>query len=84
MFGGLMAVFEGGSLPSGSPYLLAAIVALWALLHSFEIPDHPETAAFTLKFPSLHYALPSGEDKSLLDDSDDEEGTYEMSESVRL
>lgn len=85
LFGGLMALFEGGSLPSGSPYLLAAIGALWALLHSFELPDHPETMG-ALKFPSLNYILPSKENKALLDDTSDDEddSTYEMSESVRL
>ena len=81
-----MALFEGGSLPSGSPYLLAAIGSLWALLHSFELPEHPDVDPSGIKFPSINYSIPSKEKRALLlySSDEDEDGSYEMSESVRL
>lgn len=36
-FGGLMALYEDSEI-SGAPYLLATVLVLWALLHTFEIP----------------------------------------------
>ena len=69
-----MVLFEGGSLIPGAPYLLAAISALWALLHSYELPVPPEVLP-TYEFPSMKYRIPSREDTRLLEDipSDEED-----------
>lgn len=40
VFGSLMYLFEKSPWP-GAPYLLAAGIALWALLHSLELPPEP-------------------------------------------
>ncbi len=40
IFGSLMALFEDAPLP-GAPYLLAAMIALWSFVHTFELPDEP-------------------------------------------
>jgi len=37
LFGSLMSLFEHHFVP-GAPYLLVSFMALWALLHSFELP----------------------------------------------
>jgi hypothetical protein len=70
-----MVLFEGGTLLPGAPYLLAAVGALWALLHSFELPVPPEMAQPAYKFPSLNYRIPSREESRLLEEipSDEEE-----------
>jgi hypothetical protein len=69
-----MVLFEGGSLLPGAPYLLAAIGALWALLHSYELPV-PREVLPAYEFPSLKYRIPSREDTRLLEEipSDDED-----------
>lgn len=36
-FGGLMALYEDSEI-SGAPYMLATVLVLWALLHTYEIP----------------------------------------------
>ena len=41
LFGGLMQLYSSTNVP-GAPYLLAAIVSAFALLHSFELPSAPE------------------------------------------
>ena len=43
LFGFLMAIFEGTPVP-GAPYLCAAVLTLWAFLHSYELPPEPEVA----------------------------------------
>lgn len=70
-----MVLFEGGSIIPGAPYLLAAIGALWALLHSFELPVPPEVVMPAFEFPSLNYRISSREETRLLEEipSDDEE-----------
>lgn len=40
-FGGLMALYEDSEI-SGAPYLLATVLVLWALLHTFELPRNPD------------------------------------------
>jgi MFS family permease len=42
-FGLLMSLYEDSPVP-GAPYLLASVLAFWALLHSFELPAEPEVA----------------------------------------
>jgi MFS transporter, DHA1 family, tetracycline resistance protein len=49
VFGGLMFLFEDTPMP-GAPYLLAAVVAAWALLHSYELPtdlDHLQLISYS-------------------------------------
>jgi predicted MFS family arabinose efflux permease len=41
LFSGLMSLFEDTDLP-GAPYILAAIISIWALLHSMELPFNAE------------------------------------------
>lgn len=36
-----MSLFEHAPLP-GAPYVIASVVAVWAFLHSFELPDDAE------------------------------------------
>ncbi len=36
-----MALFEYTTFP-GAPYLVAGVLALWALLHTYEFPTDPE------------------------------------------
>ena len=43
LFGFLMAIFEGTPVP-GAPYLCAAVLTLWAFLHSYELPPEPDMA----------------------------------------
>lgn len=40
-FGFLMGIFESTPNP-GAPYLLACVLSVWSLLHSFELPKQPE------------------------------------------
>lgn len=40
-FGGLMGLYEDSEI-SGAPYLLATIMVLWALLHTYDIPKDPD------------------------------------------
>ena len=72
-----MVLFEGGSLSPGAPYLLAAVCALWALLHSFELPVPPEISVPLFKFPSFNYSVPSQEKQRLLEEIDSDEETQE-------
>jgi MFS family permease len=44
IFGGLMSLY-GDTAHPGAPYLLTGIIALWALLHSLQLPNDPEAAA---------------------------------------
>mmetsp|Transcript_27316 Transcript_27316/g.51004 ORF Transcript_27316/g.51004 Transcript_27316/m.51004 type:complete len:452 (+) Transcript_27316:154-1509(+) len=81
LFGGLMAIFEGGSLNSGSPYLLTAILTLFAFLHSFEFYSEPEDEVSVpmYEFKSINYSVQSKERMGLLagdgysDDEDEDE-----------
>lgn len=43
LFGFLMGLFEETPLP-GAPYLIAAMITSWALLHSFEFPPDPDVS----------------------------------------
>lgn len=43
VFGLLMGLFEDTPLP-GAPYLVASVLAVWALLHCYELPPEPEVA----------------------------------------
>ncbi len=81
-----MALFEGGTLLPGAPYLLAAIGSLWALLHSFELPIPPEISIPAFEFPSLKYKISSREETRLLEeiDSDEEISQRENCNSIRL
>ncbi len=72
-----MALFEGGSLLPGAPYLLAAIGALWALLHSFELPIPPEIELPAFEFPSMRYKISSREDTRLLEEIESDEELLE-------
>ena len=47
VFGSLMAIFEDFPLP-GAPYLIASIISIWALLHTYELPDQPSIIAFVV------------------------------------
>ena len=47
VFGSLMAAFEDFPLP-GAPYLIATIISMWALLHTYELPDQPSIIAFAV------------------------------------
>lgn len=76
----MMALFEGGSLLPGAPYLLAAVGALWALLHSFELPIPPEISVPLFRFPSLNYKIPSQEKQRLLEEIDSDEDDNENQE----
>jgi MFS transporter, DHA1 family, tetracycline resistance protein len=44
LFGLFMSLYEKHPLP-GAPYLVAAMLSLWALLHLYELPDEPEVVA---------------------------------------
>ena len=39
-----MSLYEKHPMP-GAPYLVAAVLALWALLHCYELPQQPEVLA---------------------------------------
>jgi DHA1 family tetracycline resistance protein-like MFS transporter len=39
-FGGLMGLYEDSEI-SGAPYLLATVLVLWALLHTYDLPKDP-------------------------------------------
>lgn len=54
IFGMLMAMFEHSPQP-GSPFVLAAIISLWAFLHCFELP--PEADMDLMKRYELSYHL---------------------------
>lgn len=43
LFGFLMSLFENTPQP-GAPYLITAVIAAWAFLHSFELQEDPEVA----------------------------------------
>jgi hypothetical protein len=57
-----------GSLNSGAPYLLTAIVTFFAFLHSFEFHSIPfeEASVPTYEFKSINYSLESNDKMSLL------------------
>ncbi len=38
-----MALFENSVYP-GAPYLVAGVIAIWSLLHTYELPKEPELA----------------------------------------
>jgi len=44
LFGCFMSLYEKHPMP-GAPYLVAAVLALWALLHCYELPQQPEVLA---------------------------------------
>lgn len=57
-----------GSLNSGSPYLLTAMLTFFAFLHSFEfysVPDE-DLSVPMYEFKSINYKLESKEKMSLL------------------
>ena len=68
-FGSLMTLFENFPLP-GAPYLVASILTLWALLHTFELPPEPDISLVL----DLHSAIKtrSEEVKGLLSDDQTE------------
>eukprot|EP00605_Chrysophyceae_sp_TOSAG23-4_P002765 GSChrysophyteH1.ASY1.ANO1.3049.1 assembled CDS len=41
LFGLFMSLYERHPLP-GAPYIVASMLAMWALLHLFELPEEPE------------------------------------------
>ena len=42
-----LIVFENFPFP-GAPYLIAAMISMWAFLHSYEISEEPTTLAFII------------------------------------
>lgn len=38
-----MALFENTNFP-GAPYLIAGILSIWSLLHTYELPKEPQIA----------------------------------------
>lgn len=74
-FGSLMALYEHSILP-GAPYLLATILALWSLLHTYELPSEtPEVSTeYDIHFQSIdHEVNKNFEMRPLLSANADEE-----------
>lgn len=78
-FGLLMSIFEASAMP-GAPYLLAALLSIWALVQTFELLDNSSTGEISaMKLARLHGSKGAGGDGE--DESAGLMGTYELSES---
>ena len=81
MFTSIIYLLLSGTLNSGSPYLLIAMLTFFAFLHSFEFYTFPEEeiAVPMYEFKSIDYAIESNESMSLLKGEDyDEDGSIDM------